>query len=82
MYFNPVWDIVDPPECVRHISYEWSYERKRGMEAKVKTFNARLVAKSYTQNEGINYKETFSPVAMLKSICNLLSVIAYYDYEI
>ena len=40
------------------------------------------MAKWYTQKEGIDYEETFSPVAMLKSIRILLSIIAYYDYEI
>ena len=41
-----------------------------------------LVAKGYTQKEGIDYEETFSLVAMLKSIRILLSIAAYYDYEI
>ena len=48
----------------------------------LKPLKARLVAKEYTQKEGIDYKETFSPVAMLKSIKILLSIIAHYDYKI
>ena len=43
---------------------------------------ARLVAKGFTQKEGIDYKETFSPVAILKSIRILLSIAVYLDYEI
>ena len=42
----------------------------------------QLVAKGYTQKEGIDYNETFSPVAMLKSIRILLSIAADYDYKI
>ena len=38
--------------------------------------------KGYTQKKGIDYEETFSPVAMLKSIRILLSITAHYDYEI
>ena len=40
------------------------------------------MAKGYTQKEGIGYDETFSLVAMLKSIRILLSITAHYDYEI
>ena len=40
------------------------------------------MAKGYSQKEGVDYEETFSPVAMLKSIRILLSIDAYYDYEI
>ena len=40
------------------------------------------MVKGYTQKEGIDYEETFSPVAMLKSIRILLSIAAYYDYAI
>ena len=40
------------------------------------------MAKGYTQREGVDYEETFSPVAMLKSIRILLSIAAALDYEI
>ena len=42
----------------------------------------KLVANGYTQKQGIDYEETFSPVAMLKSIHILLSIAAHLDYEI
>ena len=48
----------------------------------METFKDRLVAKGFTQKEVIDYEETFSPVAMLKSISILLSIAAHFDYEI
>ena len=57
--------------------------RKRiGADENVKTFKTRLVAKGYSQVEGIDYQDTLSPVAMLKSIHTLLSIGVYFDYEI
>jgi len=45
-------------------------------------FKERLVAKGLTEKEGINYEETFSPVAMLKFIQIILSIAAHFNYEI
>ena len=82
MHSNSVWELVDPPEDVRPIGCKWIFKRKRGIDGKVETFKARLVAKGYTQKKGVDYEETFSPVAMLKSISILLSIITCLDYEI
>ena len=68
MYSNQVWDFVKAPNGIKLVGCKWAYKRKRGMDGKVETFKVRLVAKGYTQKEGIDYEETFSPVAMLKSI--------------
>ena len=48
----------------------------------METFKVRLIAKGYSQREGIDYQDTFSPIAMLKFIRTLLAVAAYFDYEI
>ena len=77
---NSVWSLVGAPRGVKEC--KWSYKRKRGPDGKVETFKSRLVAKGYTQKEGINYDENFSPVAMLKSVRLLLVVVATFNYEI
>ena len=48
----------------------------------METYKERLIGKEYTQKEGVDYEETFSPIAMLKSIKILLSIAASHNYEI
>ncbi|KAM2898135.1 hypothetical protein COP2_007704 [Malus domestica] len=82
MYQNQVWTLVDPPEGIVPVGNKWVFKRKIGVDGNVETYKARLVAKGYRQREGIDYEETFSPVAMIKSIRILLAIVAYHDYEI
>ena len=82
MYSNHVWDLVKAPNDIEPVGCKWVYKRKRGIDGKVEPFKVRLVAKGYIQKEGIDYEETLSSVAMLKSIRILLSIAAHYDYEI
>ena len=82
MYVNQVWSLVDAPEGVNPIGCKWVYKKKIGADGQVETYKARLVAKGFRQKQGIDYDETFSPVAMLKSIRILLAIAAYHDYEI
>ena len=52
------------------------------MESNVITYKAKLKPTSYHQRQGVHYEETFSPIAMLKSIRILLDITAHYAYEI
>ncbi|KAI3808384.1 hypothetical protein L1987_24334 [Smallanthus sonchifolius] len=82
MYDNHVWDLVDFPPEIRTVGSKWIFKKKIDMDGNVQTFKARLVEKGFTQTKGIDYDETFSPIAMLKSIRILLAIAAYYDFEI
>ncbi|KAL0294991.1 UNVERIFIED_CONTAM: Retrovirus-related Pol polyprotein from transposon RE2 [Sesamum radiatum] len=79
---NEVWTLVDPPKGVRPVGCKWVYKRKLGANGEVTAFKSRLVAKGYTQRPGVDFEETYSPVAMAKSIGILLAIAAWYDYEI
>ena len=52
------------------------------MDGNVHIYKARLVAKGFRQVQGVDYDETFSPVAMLKSVWIILAIAAYFNYEI
>ena len=82
MYTNKVWTLVDAPEGVNPIGCKCVYKKKIGADGQIETYKARLGAKRFRQKQGIDYDETFSPVAMLKSIRIMLAIVAYYDYEI
>ena len=82
MKINSIWTLVDPPEGVKPIRYTWIFKRKRGAYGKVETYKAHLVVKGYRQRYGIDYDETFSPIAMLKSIQIMLVIAAHLNYEI
>ncbi|KAK8640965.1 hypothetical protein V6N13_008716 [Hibiscus sabdariffa] len=79
---NQVWTLVEPPEGIKPIGCKWVFKKKTDMDGNVQAYKGRLVAKGYRQIHGIDYDETFSPVAMFKSIRILLAIAAFHDYEI
>ncbi|GJV05020.1 retrotransposon protein, putative, ty1-copia subclass [Tanacetum coccineum] len=79
---NEVWDLVDLPPNGKTVGSKRLFKKKIDMDGVVHTYKAHLVAKGYTQTLGINYEETFSPVAYIRAIRILIAIIAFYDYEI
>ncbi|GKD10387.1 retrotransposon protein, putative, ty1-copia subclass [Tanacetum coccineum] len=79
---NQVWNLVDlPPKC-KTVGSKGIFKKKTDMDGNIHTYKACLVAKGFTQTYGVDYEETFSPVADIKSIMILIAIAAYYDYEI
>ena len=52
MYSNQVWDLVEPTERIKPIGCKWIYKKKRGVDGKVETFKAKLVAKKVYSERG------------------------------
>ncbi|KAI3513141.1 hypothetical protein L1887_20467 [Cichorium endivia] len=82
MYDNQVWNLVDNVPGRKTVGCKWIFKKKTDMDGKVHTYKARLVAKGFTQTPGVDYDETFSPVAKIKSIRIMLAIAAFHDYEI
>ena len=79
---NQVWNLVKPLDDVRPIECKWVFKKKVDADGNIHIYKAKLVAKGFRQIQGVDYDETFSPVAMLKSIQILLAIAAYHDYEV
>ncbi|GJT05679.1 retrotransposon protein, putative, ty1-copia subclass [Tanacetum coccineum] len=79
---NEVWELVKLPPVVKTVGHKWLFKKKTDMDGAVHTYKARLVAKGFTQTIGIDYEETFSPVADIRAIRILIAIAGFYGYEI
>jgi hypothetical protein len=70
---NQVWELVEPPPNCKPIGTKWVWKNKEGENGEVVRNKSRLVAQGYSHKEGIDYKETFAPVACLEAIRILLA---------
>ncbi|GKV37382.1 hypothetical protein SLEP1_g45417 [Rubroshorea leprosula] len=68
------WDLVDLLATKSLIGCKWVYKIKTRADGFVEHYKARLVAKGFTQECGIYYEETFSPIARLTSVSSLLAI--------
>lgn len=79
---NQTWTLTELPAGRQPIGCKWVYKIKFNADGKLEKYKARLVAKGYTQQYGVDYTETFAPVARFASIRALLAIGAFYDLEI
>ncbi|GJR68116.1 retrovirus-related pol polyprotein from transposon TNT 1-94 [Tanacetum coccineum] len=63
-----VWELVPQPDCVMIIALKWIYKVKLDEYGDVLKNKARLVAKGYRQEEGIDFEESFAPLARIEAI--------------
>ena len=68
MFEKKVWTLIDLPVDRQAIENKWIFKKKTDADGNVTVYKARLVAKGFRQVQGVDYDETFSPVAMLKSV--------------
>ncbi|KAE9204753.1 hypothetical protein PF005_g13676 [Phytophthora fragariae] len=79
---NKTWKLVPKPAHQRPIGCRWVFALKRDEKGQVVRYKARLVVKGYSQRHGIDYEETYSPVAYLNSIRAVLAKCSAEGMEI
>nr|GFA68253.1 Gag-Pol polyprotein [Tanacetum cinerariifolium] len=63
-----IWELVDRPLCTNVINLKWLWKNKRDEENTVIRNKSRLVAKGYAQQEGVDFEESFAPIARLEAV--------------
>ena len=79
---NHVWDLVDLLKERKAITNKWVLKIKQKVDGSIDKLKVRLVAKGFTQKEGADYEETFSPVVRFSSVRMNLSIVAHMDLEL
>jgi hypothetical protein len=73
---NRTWELIDRPYGCKPVGCKWVFKKKLRPDGTIDKYKVRLVAKGYTQKEGEDFFDTYSPVARLTTIHVLLSLAA------
>ena len=79
---NNTWELMVIPREIEVVSLKWIYKIKLNQEGDIQKHKARLVARVFTQKPGIDFYETFSPVARLETIRTVIVVAAQKKWKI
>ncbi|GJS99167.1 retrovirus-related pol polyprotein from transposon TNT 1-94 [Tanacetum coccineum] len=75
-----VWELVDIPLCKNVINMKWLWKNKRDEENTIIRNKAHLVAKGYSQQEGIDFEESFALVAQLEVVRLFITYVAHKSF--
>jgi hypothetical protein len=70
---NDVWEIVSRPKSKDVVSSKWLFKIKHVADGSIEKYKVRFVARGFSQKEGIDYEETFAPVARYTLIRTIIA---------
>jgi hypothetical protein len=76
---NNTWSLMPLPKGRKPISCKWVFKIKHGVDGEVERYKTRLLQRGFTQTFGVNYNETFAPIAKFASIRCILALMAIED---
>ncbi|RVW87678.1 Retrovirus-related Pol polyprotein from transposon RE2 [Vitis vinifera] len=79
---NHTWDIEPCPPTIVPLGCKWVYSVKVRYDGSLDRYKARLVALGNNQEYGVNYEETFAPVAKMTTIRTILALVASSDWPL
>ena len=79
---NGVWELVPRPKEAHVISTKWIFKNKTDEDSEIIRNKSRFMSQGYTQVEGVDFDESFAPVARLESIRILLSIACTMDFKL
>ncbi|KAD5803068.1 hypothetical protein E3N88_14428 [Mikania micrantha] len=79
---NQTWELVSPPPGKNIVGVKWLFKTKEGPTGEVIKYKARLVAKEFSQLQGVDFQETFAPVARFETIRLLIAIAAQMRWKI
>jgi hypothetical protein len=79
---NGTWELSERPHGCKPVGCKWRFKKQLRPDGTVEKYKVKLVAKCYTQKEGENYFDTYSPIAGLTTIRVLVSMAASYDLTV
>ena len=76
------WEVVDTPPGTNIVGSRWTYWLKHNVNGEITHYKACLVAQGFTQATGVDYSETFAPIAKFTSNRVILALTAHNNWEV